>query len=98
MFNPVDNHGLLAGVVASGYKAAEVTDHVASISPLAASNAEADELQATLVERWQRAAPHHLAWVDTVPSTHTLVQQGEQLTLVRVHNSMFAPTQVRAGG
>jgi hypothetical protein len=81
---------------AAGYKAATGNDAVSSISPLAASNEEADRLQAKLVASWQRAAPHHLAWVDTAVPGNRLQEHGAQLTLVRAHSSQFAPSQVGA--
>jgi hypothetical protein len=69
---------------------------MSSISPLAASNEGADRLQAKLVASWQRAAPHHLAWVDTAVPGNRLQEHGAQLTLVRAHSSTFAPSQVGA--
>jgi hypothetical protein len=79
----------------AGYKPDEMMTDVASISPLAATNTEADELQARMVAGWQRAAPHHLAWLDTAAQPNRLETQGGQLTLLRARNSMFAPSQVR---
>lgn len=85
----------LLSLVAEYEPAAEPLE-LAAIMPLEEANHEAEKEQARLERKWHRAAPHHLAWVDTALSPPRVVPQAAQLSTVKTNT--FAPSQVRPAG